>query len=373
MGSPVEQANIEPMGVGVIGVGKISEQYFASLPSLPGLKLFAVADRDRDRASAVATEQGVESATVEALLADDRIEVILNLTTPESHVAIGSRVLEAGKHVFAEKPLGLDTAEASELLRLADDRSLRIGSAPDTVLGTGVQTARHALESGRIGDAIGAAAFWHSPGHELWHPNPAFYYQPGAGPLFDMGPYYLTTLVTLLGPVVRVSGHAGRSSRTREVATGPLAGHDIAVNLDTHVVAVLEHASGIASSITVSFEVWASRNQRIEIYGTAGTIAVPDPNKFSDPVELWTLEAGDWFEIPFSAGYEGAGRGYGLADMAHAIRTGRPHRAAADVAFHVLEVMEAVLHAGESGDSVAIASTFVEPAPVPARATPNSW
>ena len=361
------------MNIGVIGVGKISEQYFASLPSLPGLRLVAIADGFPARSAEVAAEQGVESLTVEELLADPRIEAVLNLTTPESHVDIDTRVLAAGKHVYAEKPLALSTREAAGLLQTATDAGLRIGSAPDTVLGTGVQTSRHALESGLIGEPVGAAAFWHSPGHELWHPNPAFYYQPGAGPLFDMGPYYLSTLVTLLGPVVRVSGHAGRSARERVVVTGERSGQPIPVDIDTHVVAVLEHASGIASSITVSFEVWASRNQRIEVYGTAGTIAVPDPNKFSEPVEAWTTATGDWSPVPVSAGYADAGRGYGLADMAHAIRTDRPHRAAADVAFHVLEIMEAILAAGETGASVAIESSFVTPEPVPDGATPNTW
>jgi predicted dehydrogenase len=362
-----------PMKIGIVGVGKISEQYLESLPSLPGLQLVAVADRDPWRAAEIADAHNVRAASVAELLADREIEAILNLTTPESHIDIDTQSLNAGKHVFAEKPLGLSVAESAGLLELATSKGLRIGSAPDTVLGTGIQTARNTLTSGRIGDPVGAAAFWHSPGHELWHPNPAFYYQPGAGPLFDMGPYYLTTLVTLLGPVARVWGHASRSSREREVATGPKEGEKLPVNLDTHIVAVLEHASGVASSVTVSFEVWASRNQRIEIYGTAGTIAVPDPNKFSEPVEVWTTTDEDWVDVPVSAGYADAGRGYGLADMAHAIRTDRPHRASAEVAFHVLEVMESILAAGESGAGVEVRSSFVIPEPVPLGATPNSW
>ncbi len=362
-----------PMGIGVIGGGKISEQYFASLPTLPGLRLVAVADRDPARAAAVAGEQGVEALTVDELLADDRIEAILNLTTPESHVEINERALAAGKHVFAEKPLALAPGEATAMLARAAAAGLRIGSAPDTVLGTGIQSARDALDRGLIGAPVGAAVFWHSPGHELWHPNPAFYYQPGAGPLFDMGPYYLTTLVLLLGPVVRVSGVAGRSDRPRTVATGDHAGESIPVDIDTHVVFVLEHASGVSSSVTMSFEVWASRNQRIEVYGTDGTLAVSDPNTFSDPVEIWTTETSDWQPLAESAGYPGAGRGYGLADMAHAIRTDRPHRASADLAFHVLEIMDAVIRSAHEGAVVAIESTFVRTPLVPLGATPDSW
>ncbi len=365
--------NDAPMGVGVIGVGKISEQYFASLPSLPGLALVAVADHDPARAATIAAEQGVEALGVTELLADDRIEVVLNLTTPESHVEINERAIAAGKHVFAEKPLALAPADAAGMLERASAAGLRIGSAPDTVLGTGIQTAIDAIQQRRIGDPVGAAVFWHSPGHEFWHPNPAFYYQPGAGPLFDMGPYYLTTLALMLGPVVRVSGVTSRSDRSRVVATGDRAGERIAVDIDTHVVFVLEHASGASSSVTVSFEVWASRNQRIEVYGTGGTLAVSDPNTFSEPVEIWTPASGEWQALPVSAGYEGAGRGYGLADLAHAVRTDRPHRAAADLAFHVLEVMDAVIRAGQERTTVPISGTFAPVALVPHGASPDTW
>jgi len=189
-----------PLRIGIVGVGKISEQYFAALPSLPGLDLIAVADLDEARAAAAAAEQGVEALTVDAIVADPRIDAILNLTIPAAHVEVNMRALEAGKHVFSEKPLALFPGEAVDMLRLAEEKGLRVGCAPDTFLGTGVQTSRAVLDAGTIGTPVGAAAFWAAPGHELWHPAPHFYYQPGAGPLFDMGPYYLTALVTLLGP-----------------------------------------------------------------------------------------------------------------------------------------------------------------------------
>ena len=362
-----------PLRIGIVGVGKISEQYFASFPSLPGLELVAVADLDEARASAVAAEQGVKALAVDRLIADPRIDAVLNLTIPAAHVEVATRAFEAGKHVYAEKPLALAPADAVEMLALAERRGLRMGSAPDTVLGTGVQTARQLLDSGRIGTAVGATAFWVSPGHELWHPAPQFYYQAGGGPLFDMGPYYLTALVTLLGPVARVSGAVGRSSRERVVATGPGAGAPIAVGVDTHVTATLEHASGVASSLTVSFDVWASRIPNIEVYGTDGTISVPDPNMFSDPVELWTSRDQAWRTAEVSAGYADAARGFGLADMARAIETDRPHRASGELAFHVLEIMDAVIRAGTEHRVIELDSTVDRPESVPLGATPGTW
>ncbi|WP_207457298.1 Gfo/Idh/MocA family protein [Herbiconiux sp. SYSU D00978] len=359
--------------VGVVGVGKISEQYFAQLPTLPNLALTAVADLDERRANEVAAEQGVTALPVDDLLASPDVDVVLNLTIPAAHVEIGTRALEHGKHVFAEKPLALAPAEAAPMLALAEERGLRVGSAPDTVLGTGVQTARRLLDDGRIGSPVAASVHWTAPGHELWHPAPAFYYQPGGGPLFDMGPYYLTTLVTLLGPVVRVSGAALRSERERSVATGPRQGERLAVDVDTHVSAILEHEGGVHSTVTVSFEVWASRMPLFELYGTEGTLAVPDPNRFSDPVELWTRDEPEWTVAPVAGGYADAGRGVGLADMAHAIETGRPHRASGELAFHVLEIMDAVLLAGREHRVVELTSAPARPADVPLGARPHTW
>ena len=362
-----------PLTVGIIGVGKISEQYFESLPKLPGLKLLAVADINEQRAHEVAAEQGVEALTVDELLANDRIDSIINLTIPAAHVEVGMRALRAGKHVFAEKPLALSPEEALPMLELADSLGLRVGSAPDTVLGTGVQTALQLLNAGAIGAPVAAQVHWSAPGHERWHPSPLFYYEPGGGPLFDMGPYYLTSLVMFFGPVVRVSGVATRSDRARTVETGPLAGTPIPVNIDTHVSALLEHANGVTTTITVSFEVWTTRTPLFEIYGTDGTISVPDPNRFSDPVELATREEPERREAPVSAGYEDAGRGYGLADMARAIETNRPHRASGRVAFHILEVMDAIARASREHRVIEIDSAVDRPAVVPFGAAPDTW
>jgi predicted dehydrogenase len=361
------------LNIGIIGVGTISGQYFAEFPKLPGLHIVAVADVNEARAAQVAAEHGVEALSVDDLLADPRIEAVLNLTIPAVHVELATRALKAGKHVYGEKPLGLDPCKAAAMLELARRQGLRVGSAPDTVLGTGVQTARVLLDSGAVGEPVAAAVHWSSPGHELWHAAPQFYYQPGGGPLFDMAPYYLTALVTLLGPVVRVSGVATRSHRQRTIAAGGQAGTVIPVDVDTHVSAILEHANGLTSTLTVSFDVWASRVPLFELYGTAGTIAVPDPNRFSDPVEVWTVDRREWTEVPASAGYTDAGRGVGLADLAHAIETDRPHRASGELAFHVLEIMDAVLRAGHEHRVVELASTAARPEPVPYGATPNSW
>ncbi|MFE4469768.1 Gfo/Idh/MocA family protein [Leifsonia sp. NPDC056824] len=361
------------LNVGVVGVGVISAQYFAEFPKLPNLRLRAVADLDLERARAVAAEQGVEAMTVDELLAHPEVDVVLNLTIPLAHADIALRALAAGKHVYGEKPLALTTAEAAPVLADAAARGLRVGCAPDTVLGTGVQTARAVLDDGRIGVPLGAAVAWTAPGHELWHPAPAFYYQPGGGPLFDMGPYYLTSLVTFFGPVVRVSGATRRSDRSRTVATGPNAGAALPVDVDTHVTAILEHASGVVSTVTVSFEVWASRVPLFEVYGTAGTLAVPDPNHFSDPVSVATADDREFREVGVAGGYADAGRGYGLADLARAIETGRPHRASGELAFHVLEIMEAVLAAGARHEVVTLTSTVERPQAVPAEVRPETW
>jgi predicted dehydrogenase len=361
------------LNIGIVGVGHISQQYFAEFPKLPNLSLKAVADLDVDRAGAVARAQGVESMSVDALLTDPGIDAVLNLTIPAAHTEIALRALNAGKHVYGEKPLALATADAAPVLARAAETGLRVGSAPDTVLGTGIQTARALLDDGRVGTPVAAAVAWSAPGHELWHPAPAFYYQPGAGPLFDMGPYYLTSLVTFFGPVVRVSGAVGRSSRERTVATGPLAGTAIPVDVDTHVTAILEHANGVISTVTVSFEVWASRVPLFEVYGTAGTISVPDPNQFSDTVAIATSADRTWQDVPVAAGYADAGRGVGLADLARAVETGRPHRASGELAFHVLEIMESVIRAGQTHDVVTLTSTVARPEPVGLGARPETW
>ena len=364
---------MSPLRVGVVGVGVISQQYLTALPRLPGLQLTAVADVDADRAVLVARDQGVPALSVPGLLASSDVDVVLNLTTPAAHVPVGTATLRAGKHLYAEKPLGLSFTEAAPLLELADRRGLRVGSAPDTVLGTGIQTARRLLDDGVIGGPHSAAVSWSSPGHELWHPAPFFYYQPGGGPLLDMGPYYVTALVTLLGPVERVMGTSRRSDRVRTVGAGPQAGAVVPVQTDTSMSAILEHRGGATSTLTVSFDRWATRQPLFEVYGTAGTIAVPDPNRFDDRVEVWTTATAEWRTAETEAGYADAARGYGLADLARGLATGRPHRASGALALHVLEVADAVTRSSAEHVVVPLTTTVERPEPVPLGSTPDSW
>ena len=362
-----------PLRVGIVGVGTISAQYLASLPRLPGLRLTAVADLDGDRAAVVAAEQGVTALSVPGLLASSDVDVVLNLTVPAAHVPVGTAALEAGKHLYAEKPLGLSAAEAAPMLALAQERGLRVGSAPDTVLGTGIQTARRLLDDGTVGEPHAAAVSWSSSGHEAWHPAPFFYYQPGGGPLLDMGPYYLTALVTLLGPVERVVGTSRRSTRERVVGAGPRAGEPVPVATDTSTEAILEHRGGATSTVTMSFDRWATRRPLFEVYGTAGTLAVPDPNHFSGAVEVWTTTTREWQTAEVAAGYADAGRGYGLADLARAVATDRPHRTSGALAQHVLEIMDAVSRSSAEGAVVPLTTSVERPEPVPLGSTPDSW
>jgi len=338
----------KPLGVGIVGVGNISSQYLANLPKLKNLQLIGVSDLDENRAKAVALEHGVRQFVGDAIFASPEVDVILNLTLPQSHAAVSTKALEHGKHVYLEKPFALSMNEALPVIELAHNKGLRIGCAPDTFLGTGIQTSKYLLDSGAIGTPFAASAFWSAPGHERWHPSPAFYYQNGAGPLFDMGPYYLTALVFLLGPITSVIGNTTRSNRSRFIHTGPQAGAPISVEVDTHICALLNHANGAQSTIMVSFEAWGSRLPTIEIYGTKGTITAPDPNQFGEPTLIYTEADPEWKSVEPLAGYFDAGRGFGLSEMAAAIANNRPHRASGALGIHVLEVMEAILNSGKS-------------------------
>ncbi|GAB3599595.1 Gfo/Idh/MocA family protein [Microbacterium tumbae] len=353
-------------GVGVVGVGKISEQYLARIPRLPILRLAAVTDRDTARADAVARGAGVEALSFEEMLGRPDIDIVLDLTIPAAHAGIATAALSAGKHVYSEKPIALCSEDAARLVALAERHKVRLGTAPDTVLGAGVQTAWAAVREGRIGEIVGAAAAWSAPGHELWHPEPAFYYQPGAGPLMDMGPYYLTSLVLMLGPVARVSGFAHSSGRARVVETGPNAGRSLSVDPDvpTHVIAMLEHSSGATTSVQMSFEIWGSQLPPI---GTAGTVSVPDPNEFSGPTMVYTSASREWIEADAPMGYVDAGRGVGLAEMAHSIASGRPHRATGELAAHVSEIMESITVAARERRIVEVHSEPRIPEPVSAE------
>ncbi|MGH2390704.1 MAG: Gfo/Idh/MocA family protein [Chloroflexota bacterium] len=355
----------EPMRIGVIGCGNISSIYLKNARSFDGITVSACADLDPARAQARAEEFGVPRAcTVDELLADPTIELVLNLTVPQAHASVGQAVLGAGKSLYLEKPLALDREDGRALLETARARGLRVGAAPDTFLGAGLQTCRALIDEGAIGDPVAAIAHMLCHGHESWHPDPAFYYKRGGGPLFDMGPYYLTALVSLLGPVRSVVGAARAAFPERTITSRPRAGERITVEVPTHTAAVLEFASGPIATLVMSFDVWQSEAPRLEIHGSAGSLSVPDPNTFAGPVRLYRAAEPGWKEAPLIPGYVDNSRGIGVADMAAAIREGRPHRANGDLAYHVLDVMQAIHETAVSGRRLTIGSTCERPEPL---------
>jgi predicted dehydrogenase len=354
----------QPANVGIIGCGAIIAQYLATFRQLRDINLVAVADLDPARAQSVADSyDGVRAVTVDELLAAADVDLVLNLTIPAAHAGVALRAIAAGKSVYGEKPLASTTAEARQVLDAARAAGVAVGCAPDTVLGTGIQTARKAIDDGLIGRPISATATMVTPGHERWHPNPDFYYQPGGGPLLDMGPYYVTALVTLLGPVVSVIGAASHTRAERTIGSGAREGQTVPVATDTHVTGVLVHASGALSTLVMSFDAVKSTSANIEIHGEHGSLAVPDPNHFDGDVHLFALGAEDWETLPVSAGYADSGRGFGIADMV-STPAGQEPRAGGALAFHALEVMESVLESAQTGASVRIESTVARPAPV---------
>ncbi|NMA77812.1 MAG: Gfo/Idh/MocA family oxidoreductase [Actinomycetales bacterium] len=347
------------MRVGMIGCGVISRQYLESFDQLPDVQLVAVADLDPARAAAAAEgRDGVRALSVDELIADPEVDTILNLTIPAAHAEVDLQAIAAGKNVYSEKPFAVTVQEGEEVLEAAKAAGVLVGSAPDTVLGTGTQTARAAIDEGVIGTPTAAMATMVCPGHERWHPQPDFYYVPGGGPLLDMGPYYIHALVTLLGPVASVIGAASRPRDTRTIGSGPRAGEVIPVSTDTHVTGVLVHESGVLSTLVMSFDAVATAAHPIEIHGTEGTLAVPDPNRFDGEVTVRRPAGEGWEALPASGGYSGAGRGIGLQDMA--VR-GEALRASGELGQHVLEVMNAMLESSESGQRLEIASTVARP------------
>jgi predicted dehydrogenase len=353
------------MNVGMVGCGAISGQYLATLDRLEDLTLVAVTDLDRSRAEAVAAErEGVRVLTLDELLADADVELVLNLTIPAAHAEVALQAIAAGKHVYGEKPLAATVEEAERVLEAATAAGVVVGCAPDTVLGTGIQTARKAIDDGLIGAPISATATMTTPGHERWHPNPDFYYVPGGGPLLDMGPYYVSALVTLLGPVSSVVGAASQTRSSRVIGSGARAGETIPVSTDTHVTGILTHASGALSTLVITFDAVATRAANLEVHGETGSLVVPDPNHFAGDVSIHGLGADGWEVLPVSAGYLDSGRGFGIADLARTA-PGQEPRAGGALAFHVLEVIQSVLSSARSGRAETISSTVERPAAVP--------
>jgi predicted dehydrogenase len=354
--------------VAIVGAGNISGQYLRNLTRFPDVRVVAIADLDATRAAGAATEHDVPfSGTVDDVLALPEVELVVNLTIPAAHAEVASAALAAGKHVYSEKPLTLDPATGQALLAEAEARGLRVGNAPDTFLGAGLQSARRAVDAGLIGTPVGAASTFQGPGPESWHPSPEFLFAKGAGPLFDMGPYYLTALVALLGSVTTVAATARKARETRTIGSGPRAGTDFAVEVPTHVTALLEFAAGAGATATFSCDSPHHR-QSIELIGTEASLAVPDPNTFAGPLLIRGRGDHEWRELPL-AGTD-VGRGIGVLDLARAIRGGGPHRASGELALHVLEVMATVLESAESGSFRAVASSAGASAALPASWDP---
>lgn len=360
------------LGVGFIGTGNISSAYLRAITGhenmagFPVLDIKGLADMRPEASEARASEFGLKSMSIDEMLASSEIQLIVNLTIPRAHVEVGLRVLAAGKHVYSEKPLGITYAEGRTLLDAANTAGLRIGSAPDTFLGGSHQQARAVVDSGALGQIVGGTAYFQCPGHESWHPDPAFYYDIGGGPVLDMGPYYITDLVNLLGPVARVSAMASRLRTQRPVTSEPKQGQIMQVKIDTHVTGALGFANGAIVQVGLSFDVAAHKHVPLELYGTDATLIVPDPNFFGGDVEIRKRGRDEaWAPVPVTQPYaDGNYRSLGVADMAQGILDNRPHRANGDLALHVLEVMEAFEVASREGRTVDIKTPVDRPEPL---------
>jgi len=352
--------------VGIIGTGNISGIYFQNGKRFDSMEIVACADLDVERAKAKAEEHGVRGCTVDELLAAPDIDMVINLTIPQAHAQVNLQALEAGKHVYVEKPFAVTREEGKRVLELAKSKGLRVGGAPDTFLGGGIQTCIKLIEDGWIGTPIGATAFMMSGGHESWHPAPEFYYQVGGGPMFDMGPYYLTALIAMLGPISRVTGSARISFPERTITSKPKYGQVIPVEVPTHVAGVIDFVSGPVGTLLTSFDVkGGSQLPRIEVYGSAGTLQVPDPNTFGGPILFQRAGTREWKEVPLLYGNSDNSRGIGAADMAAGILAGRPHRASGELTYHVLEAMHGFHDASAQGVHYRMESVCDRPALLP--------
>ena len=356
---------MQSLNVGIIGTGNIAPAYIKGCAPFDVIKLTACADILADRAQAFAAEHGLVAYGVDDLLARDDIDIVINLTLPATHAEVSLQIIEAGKHAYCEKPLAVNRADGEAVIKAAKAAGVRMGCAPDTFLGGGGQTARKAIDDGVIGEPIAATATWLSHGHESWHPNAGFYYVKGGGPMLDMGPYYVTALINLMGPVARVSGSARMTFAERVATSEALMGQRLPVEVNTHVAGTLEFESGAIATIIMSFDVWGHNLPLIEIHGSEGSLSVPDPNRFDG--EVLAIKGGtlEWIDIPLTHSTK-IGRGAGVADMAYAIQSGRPHRASGDLAFHALDVMLALEESSEQGRHIEIESKLEQPLAVPA-------
>ena len=363
--------NTGPVGVAIVGAGVISKQYLDNLTEFPDIQVLVVADLHPEVAKARADEYGIATyGPPELALEDPEVEIIVNLTIPAAHVEIDKAAIRAGKHVFSEKPIALDRVSAQTLLREADEAGVRMGCAPDTFLGAGLQTARRVISRGDIGVPLTALSLFQTPGPEGWHPNPAFLFKHGAGPLFDIGPYYLTALAQCFGSFRRVAGLGSRSRATRVIGSGPKTGEVFDVEVPTHVSVLAQFDGGVSSTSIISFDSPRIRTGFVEITGTEAVLSVPDPDFFDGKLRICRTGDDDWMDIPTTGPTNG--RGIGVLDLARSIRAGVPHRASGQLAYHVLDTMACIEESVESATYVDVASSAPESAPVPEEWAPNA-
>lgn len=352
---------MDKLKIAIIGVGDISGIYLENITNVfREIQIAGVCDLFAERAEAAREKYGFDKIypSLEALLADPEVDIVLNLTRPSEHYSVTKAALMSGKHVYTEKPLAATFEEGKELFTIAAEKGLRIGGAPDTFLGAGIQTCRKLIEDDFIGDVIGGAAFMVGRGHESWHPSPEFYYKKGGGPMMDMGPYYVTALVNLMGAVTGVTGRTKASFPQRTITSAPKFGQVVDVEAPTYITGIMDFENGAIATIFTTFDVYCKTPGYIEVYGTKGTIYVPDPNTFDGPVRILRGSDGEIREMPLLFDYEMNSRGLGLADMAKAIEKGRPHRADAQQVLHVLEVMTAVEKSGESKSYLELSTKY---------------
>lgn len=351
--------------VGIIGCGNISGAYLEAAKTFEILEIKSCADLDMERAKARAEEYGIKACGVKEMLSDSEIQVVVNLTTPLSHTEVNLAAIEAGKHIYCEKPLAVNREDGLKTLEKAKEKEVLVGCAPDTFLGGGLQTCRKLIDDGWIGKPVAATGFAMFHGHESWHPEPEFYYEPGGGPMLDMGPYYITALVTLLGSVKRVTGSTQMTFTERVITSKERFGETIPVHIPTHYAGVMDFENNVVANIIMSFDVWNHQLPCIEIYGTEGTLSVPDPNAFGGPVKVRRPGATEWAEVPLCYGYNEQSRSIGVADMAYALLSGRGHRANGQLAYHALDIMLSFEDASQSGQHVMVKSKCVRPDPLP--------
>lgn len=352
------------MKVGIIGCGNISNTYLKNAARFKDIELVACSDIKMDIARQKAEEYKIRALTVDEMLSDESIEMIINLTIPQAHAEVNMKALNAGKHVYCEKPFALNLNDAAKTIELASKKGLRIGSAPDTFLGAGYQTCRRMIDEGKIGEPIAGTVVMLGRGPEKWHPNAPIFYQKGAGPMFDIGPYYMTALVSLLGPAKSVSAYTSRAFKEREGGAGPYAGKKFKVEAFTHYSGTIEFHNGALINVAVSFDIYRGAHNPVEIYGTEGSMICPDPNTFGGTIKLYQPWMKDWTECNFSHRYSDNSRIFGAADIAASIRSKREQRCSAELARHVLEIMLSFEEASKSGKKYILKTKCEKPAPI---------